>query len=87
VARAAGHTVRLHFVREDFFEIYAGDVRATDGVPTGDRAWKLDRAAAEVTARVELEPEVAATLDDASISEFRVGFEWKLDDFIEAPSP
>lgn len=85
VARAAGRTVRLHFVREEFFEIYAGDLRATDGVPTDGRPWKFDRNAARVTAAVDLEPEVAATLDSASISEFRVGFEWKLDDFVEDP--
>ncbi|MCC6405955.1 MAG: hypothetical protein IT453_02230 [Planctomycetes bacterium] len=83
VARAAGRTVRLRFVREDFYEIYEGKERVLDGSLPRATPWTLDPATSELSTRVALAPEDAATLNDASISEFRVGYEWKLDDFLE----
>lgn len=83
VARAAGRTVRLRFVREDFYEIYAGGLRVQDGPLSEGPPWRFDPHAPAPLEGVPLAPETAATLNAESISEFRVGYEWKLDDFLE----
>jgi hypothetical protein len=91
VARAAGTTLRLRFVREDFYEIYSGGERVADGRPSAEPPWSYDPASGEFAVRANVDPDGIvsgpATLNAASISEFRIGYEWKLDDFYEESAP
>jgi hypothetical protein len=90
VARAAGRTVRMRFVRELFYEIYERGELASDGRPEPAPPWSLDRDGLTLDARVRVDPaDLAtgtATLNAESISEFRAGYEWKLDDLVEESS-
>lgn len=87
VAKAAGRTVRLRFVREDFYEFWAGDVLVADGTWPEGEPWRLDDASPAVSVALPLDVDQAATLNAASISEIRVGYEWKLDDLVEESAP
>jgi hypothetical protein len=81
-ARVLGRTIRVKLVREDFFEIRAGEDLLADGETDFERATRLERSArgARFAGQVLLEDPPP---DLSGASWFTVGREWKIDDLYE----
>jgi hypothetical protein len=81
-ARVFRRTIRVKLVREDFFEIWAGEDRLADGETDFEHATRLERSArgARFAGQVVLEDPPP---DLSGASWFTVGREWKIDDLYE----
>lgn len=87
LAESHGHRLRVHFVREAFYQVYAGDMLHADELLPQQRglapylgAEPLEQGRALLSAAVELR----ATDLPEHPTEFRIGLEWKIDG-IEEP--
>lgn len=89
LAESHGRRLLVHFVREAFYQVYAGDMLHADELLPQQRglqpylgAEPLEHDRALLTAAVELR---ASELPEQP-TEFRIGLEWKIDGIEEPPS-
>jgi hypothetical protein len=81
-----GREIEVALVREDFWEMWAGDQLLADGWIEFGRAV---RSPAPERLRAEVALEAGSRVDLAQVTELRIGQEWKIDAIrpVEGPTP
>ncbi len=80
VLEALGRTVRVKLVREEFFEIHAGEDLLADADGDFERLAQLGSDGRRLTLRLPLEPPLTGL---SEVSEVVVARHWKIDDLSE----
>ncbi|MEO6708072.1 MAG: hypothetical protein ABI054_11595 [Planctomycetota bacterium] len=89
VVQAAGRRFAVELVREDGFQIYSGGVFLADGPVDFERAVQVQDTATGKKVQVELvvPEEDLGGVELSTLTSFRIEQQWKIDRFLDAPSP
>lgn len=87
VVASHGHQIEIHFVREDFAELYEGETLVGDELVDFEQLTHTQPGSDD---RVWFQASVALPSGDSTgsaVTEMRIGREWKIDSFTELESP